>query len=134
VVASPFRSLDQVVMSKTLGMMLQPNWYTALYRYPNVHTLVESMLFPSKFNEITLKQCGVDVELSSVHSGTVCSWHEQSFQSISWIHPEVPWSTPQREAKQTVDCKIILQLAVRLSLLRVLIVSKPTDKSVPVDL
>jgi hypothetical protein len=33
------------------------------------HTLVESTLFPHHFNEITLNQRGIDVELTSVPSG-----------------------------------------------------------------
>ena len=39
---------------------------------PTGHTLVESTLFPSHFNEITLTQRGIDVELTSVPSGL--SW------------------------------------------------------------
>ena len=40
-----------------------------LQQQPTGFTLVESMLFPRHFNEITLNQLRIDVELTSVPSG-----------------------------------------------------------------
>ena len=38
---------------------------------PTGHPLVELTLFPRHFNDITLNQRGIDVELTSVSSGLV---------------------------------------------------------------
>ena len=62
---------------------------------PTGHTLVEATLFPHHFNEITLNQRGIDIELTSVPSGLVCSpclslaYHKQQLLSHSEITMQV---------------------------------------------
>jgi hypothetical protein len=89
--------LNNNIITTLQWILLMGFWpitpFKCLHVSPTGHTLVESTLFPRRFNEIMLNQRGIDIELMSVPSGLWYSKtfayhvsHKLSIQDYCWNH------------------------------------------------